>query len=172
MFAPQLIAVDTNVIIDYAVGDDVVLDCFSTISRRIPKSIIFVLPTVIQELTSIAFDDQETREKRQIVGIALHSLVKLWGFQPMNCIPVAHGIAEQTAYKLRKNGIIPYDEVNDSLIVAEAALVGVQLLLTNDTHLRDIDQTLMRNILDSCDLKTPVIYSPHRIVKDFFKSAH
>jgi hypothetical protein len=45
-----LIAVDTNVLLDYADENETVIDCFSTIRKKFPGSPVFVLPTVIDEL--------------------------------------------------------------------------------------------------------------------------
>jgi hypothetical protein len=41
MLKQPLIAVDTNVLIDLADDNEVVIDCFSTISRKFPKAPYF-----------------------------------------------------------------------------------------------------------------------------------
>ena len=53
--SPRLIAVDTNVLIDLAAGSEAIEDCLATIRRCLPESPIFVLPTVIVELSGAAF---------------------------------------------------------------------------------------------------------------------
>jgi hypothetical protein len=52
--------------------------------------------------------------------------------------------------------------------VAEAALAGVTLLISNDTHIKDIDRTMLKVELDASDVSTPLIASPWKIVSGFF----
>lgn len=166
---PQLIAADTNVLIDLAAKDPIVLDCFSTVKIRLDNPPILVLPTVIQELAYIA-DLGETAKARDLALKALRSLLHPWNFQPVNCVPVGHGIVEETARKIRAKGLVPEEEVNDSLIVAEAALVKITVLLSSDSHLKDIEQSELKAVLERCDLPTPLIFSPKKIVTDFFRA--
>jgi predicted nucleic acid-binding protein len=165
---PQLIAVDTNVLIDRAARDDTVLDCFSTIQRKLPNVPIIVLPTVIAELADLASEGQPEGAKR-LANKAIQSIRNPWGLIPVNCVPVGHGIVEETARKIRAAGFIPDEEVNDSLLVSEAALANVTLLLSSDGHLTCIDQTKLRKLLGECDLAKPVIVSPWKIVNEFFE---
>ena len=51
---------------------------------------------------------------------------------PWDC----HGIAERIAGRIREQGLTPREELNDSLVLAESALLGCSLLLTSDEHLR------------------------------------
>ena len=83
-----LIAVDTNVLLDYANDDDTVIDCFSTIQRKFAGCAIFVLPTVIDELNH-HYRGGASRES----ALALRTLANLirWGFKPINVIPVEMG---------------------------------------------------------------------------------
>jgi rRNA-processing protein FCF1 len=60
---PPLIAVDTNVLIDLAEGDEIVMDCFSTIHRKFLNAPIIIPPTVIGELADIATDGDTKAEK-------------------------------------------------------------------------------------------------------------
>lgn len=46
------IATDTNVLLDLAKEDETVIDCFDILRRRLPGSMVVVLPTVI----SFAFE--------------------------------------------------------------------------------------------------------------------
>jgi len=48
-----LIAIDTNALMDLAVGNETLIDCFDTIRKRIPKAVIMVPPTVLAELSDI-----------------------------------------------------------------------------------------------------------------------
>jgi predicted nucleic acid-binding protein len=168
---PPLIAVDTNVLIDLADGNEIVIDCFSTIRRKFPNAPIIIPPTVIGELADIATDGDSESEKESAL-IALLNIRSKWGFHPVNCVPVGHGIVEETARKIRAAGLIPDEEIHDSFIIAESALANVTLLLSSDGHLKDINQSALCEVLDGCDLGRLIIFSPAKIVKDFFDSVH
>jgi len=49
-----VVAVDTNVLIDRAADDELVLDCLDTIRQRLGNTTFVLLPTVIQELAFLA----------------------------------------------------------------------------------------------------------------------
>jgi rRNA-processing protein FCF1 len=166
-----LIAVDTNVLIDLAESDETVIDCFSTIRRKFPNAPIIIPPTVIGELADIATDGETTAEQESALK-ALRSIRAEWGFHPMNCVPVGHGIVEETARKIRAAGLIPEEEIHDSFVIAESALANVTLLLSSDGHLKDINQSALGEILDGCDVGKLIIFSPAKIVRDFFNSVH
>ena len=168
---PPLIAVDTNVLIDLADGDEIVIDCFSTIRRKFPNAPIIVPPTVIAELADIATDGDSESEKESALS-ALRKIRGEWGFNPINCVPVGHGIVEETARKIRAAGLIPNEEIHDSFIIAESALANVTLLLSSDGHMKDINQPALGELLDRCDVGKLIIFSPAKIVKDFFNSVH
>jgi hypothetical protein len=164
---PRLVAVDTNVLLDLAAGIEEVRDCVETIKQRIPGHLFVIPPTVTQELADIA-DEGQTLKAKELALKALSNLLD-WGFQPLNCAPVGHGITEQIGRKLRDRELIPDLEENDSLIVAESALAGATLLLSSDAHIKDIDPTSLKLVLDECDVTTPLIASPKKIVKNFFQ---
>jgi hypothetical protein len=114
----------------------------------------------------------DTEEARKAALKALSSLHK-WGYDPLNVVPVGHGIVEQISFKLRTAGIIPDEEENDASIVAEAALIGCQVLLTSDSHLLDAQQDPeFRETLKDFDVEGGgiVIARPRTIVQRFFRS--
>src|SRR6266566_7772710 len=126
MPSAPIIALDTNVLIDLAADDETVLDCLSTISKKFEKAPITIPPTVIGELTDITKNGDA--EDRRLALTALKSIRDPWQFQPVNYIPVGHGIVQETARKIRAAGLIPDDEINDSFVIAEAALGNATLL--------------------------------------------
>jgi predicted nucleic acid-binding protein len=160
------IAVDTNVLFDLAQEVEVVIDCLETIAKRVPHSSIIVLPTVILELRKRAGSGEPAEQA--IATKALSSILNPWGFVPVNFIPVGHGIVEQIGRKIRDRGLIPDEEINDSFIVAEAALYGATMLISSDSHITDIDQKMLKIELDSSDVDCPLIASPWKIVNTFF----
>lgn len=166
MRASRPIAADTNVLLDYANGEEFAADCFATIRQRIPGSAVIILPTVIQELAHLVDDPDEPSDIRLAATATLSRLLHEWRLQPVNCVPVGHGIVEETALGA---GLPPGDEFNDALILAEAALLGASILLTSDRHLLDIDPGKLTEVLESCDLAVPLIASPRKIVRHYFR---
>jgi hypothetical protein len=128
---------------------------------------VIVLPTVILELNEIVHFGEDGEKRSAAKAIA--SILNPWGFLPVNCIPVGHGIVEQIGNKLREKGIIPVEEIHDSYIVAEAALYGAAILISSDAHIKDIDRTMLKIELDSSDVHYPLIASPWTIVNNFFR---
>ncbi len=160
------IAVDTNVLFDLVREVEVVIDCLETIATRIPDSRIIVLPTVILEMRK--WDKSGDPKEQAIAAKALSNILNPWGFVPVNFIPVGHGIVEQIGRKIRDCGLIPDEEINDSYIVAEAALYGATMLISSDAHIKDIDQKILKIELDASDVHCPLIASPWKIVNAFF----
>jgi predicted nucleic acid-binding protein len=162
---PQLIAVDANVLFDLADGLDDVVDAVSTIRERLHDARLLMPPTVQHELANWAL--RGDAEKRKAARKAVQ-LSQSWRIFPANLIAVSHGIAERIAERVRERGLIPEEEVNDSLVLAEAALLGCALLLTSDEHLRGIDFERLTLELQAFDVAAPVIATPREIVRKFF----
>lgn len=129
----MLVAVDTNVLIDQALDDENVIEAIALIRKKLGNVTIIVTPTVLHEL-AWAVDNDDDQEIRDAASRALQSLHE-WGYEPLNVVPVGNGIVEQISLKLRMKGIIPEEEQNDASVVAEAALIGAQMLLSSDQHL-------------------------------------
>ena len=165
---PTRVAFDTNVLMDLAQDDESVLDCLAALRDRLPAVSIVVSPTVIEELVCFA-DESAMSAERKAASAALANLVAKWRFVPFNCVPVGHGIVEETARKLRARQILPEEERRDSFIVVEAGLIGASILISSDAHIYGIDPYRLKVELDAADISTPLISSPWEIVKKFFR---
>ena len=163
----QLVAVDSNVPLDLADGNESVLDAVNTIRARLTNVRFVVTPSVFQELVHVAFKDS-VAARRELARGALRRL-KEWQFDLLEIVPVGHGIVESIARRLRAVGLLPEEEVHDSLILAEAALLGCAVLLTSDSHLRGLDYARLTWELNACDVSVPVIATPREIVNKFFR---
>ena len=161
-----LVAVDTNLLLDLAVPKDKAHDVVEVFRRRVPTAEFVVLPTVIDELDYIA-QHGDTAGDRTLATAALEKMVHVWKFRPLDFIPVGHGIVETVAAKLRSHRLLPESEVNDSYILAEAALADCSILITSDEHLRGADATLLSLTLRSCDVGTILVRTPIEIVRQF-----
>lgn len=151
---------------DRAAHDEKVIDALSTIHARVKDSEIIVPPTVIQELFHVS-KTSPNPYRRKLANTVLEKMLE-WGFQPLNLVPVSHGIVEIIAHKISEKRLLPATEKNDSLILAESSLIGASVLLTSDKHLLGIDQDKLKFFLTSQDVTTPIIVSPFHIVKKFF----
>ncbi len=166
----MLIAVDTNVLLDQAVGDADVLDALLTLTTRLKGTSFIVPPTVLEELGyQFVNGDDEQREAAEIALIRMRE----WRYEPLNLAAYQKGIAEQISFKLRSLGPLPDEEENDGLIIAEAALLGCQLLLSSDHHMIEAQQhPRFRGVLEESEVDGDdiVIGSPRTIVRRFYPS--
>ncbi|MBI3191089.1 MAG: hypothetical protein HYZ36_00365 [Pedosphaera parvula] len=78
-------------------------------------------------------------------------------------------LVAQVAERIRAKGMLPPSEVNDSLILAESAALSAAFLLTSDEHLRGIDLQQLTLVLQSFDLRVPVVTTPSEVVRKFFR---
>ena len=121
---------------------------------------------MLEELVLKA-DHGDTPPDRRLARKVLVNLLT-WRVRPVNFIPVGRGIVAEIARKMRRADLIPNDEVNDALIVAEAALVTATLLLSSDAHIKDLDYSRLKLLLEASDVTAPLIASPAKIVREFF----
>ncbi len=164
----MLIAVDTNVLLDQADGDENVVDALATLRERLTNAQFIVPPTVLEELGhQLGSGDPEESKLAEIV---LMNLLK-WGYTPLNVVPVGKGITEQISLRLRMKGVLPDEELNDSYIIAESALLGCSILLSSDWHLLEAQEhNRFREVLKESDVDgdSLVIARPRTIVSKFF----
>jgi rRNA-processing protein FCF1 len=163
---PRLVAVDANILFDLADDLDDIVDAVSVIRERLPDSRFLIPPTVQHELANWAL--RGDAEKRESARKAIR-LSQSWRIVPVNLLPVRHGIAERIAHRLREQSLIPEEEINDSLVLAESALLGCSIVLTSDKHLRGIDFERLTLALQAFDVTAPVIATPREIVWKFFR---
>ncbi len=167
MQKPQLVAVDTNVLMRLAVGHEATIDAWQLIKRRIQAVQFMVLPTVMDELASKLSDDSEPAV-RSAVEKALRELRPRWHFQPAVFNAVQEAIAANALRRLRDSGLIPYEERNDAGIVAEAAVLDCVLLVSRDSHLTGIDHDKLVLLFRQLDLSAPVIATPENLIRKFY----
>lgn len=166
---PLRLGVDTNVLLDLADGVEAVVDAFAVLAQRLPSSDVFVVPSVLDELAFL-YQSGETDFVRQLARRALQLLrEQKHGFRPLLELTCSPALVGEVALELRSQDLLPQQEVHDSLILAEAALVGCALFLSSDEHLRAIDHERLTLLLNRLDLVPPIIASPREIVHKFFR---
>ncbi|PWU09064.1 MAG: hypothetical protein C5B50_28365 [Verrucomicrobia bacterium] len=167
MQKPQLIAVDTNILMRLADGHEPTTDAWQLIKRRVHPLQFVVSPTVLRELASKISDDPDP-QVRQGAQTALRELRPRWGMQPTPFNAVQEAVAVNAAARLQHSGLIPEQERNDALIVAESAVLECILLVSRDSHLLDIDFEKLTFVFRELDLSPPVISSPEKLLKTFY----
>lgn len=167
MQKPQLVAVDTNVLMRLADGQGATIDAWQLLKRRIRRVQFVALPTVMDELASKLSEDSEPAV-RAAVEKALRELRPRWHFQPADFNAVQEAIAANARQLIRDSGLIPYEERNDASIVAEAAVLDCVLLVSRDSHLTSIDHHKLALLFRQLDLTTPIIATPENLLKKFY----
>lgn len=164
----MLVAVDTNVPIDLAKGMADVVDALAVIRERVTGARLIAPPTVALELAYLReFADED--DVRSAAQTALRSLVAKWAIEPVNLVPVGHGIVGAIAARIRERGLLPDEETHDALILAESALLGCSILLTSDAHLRSVDHERLALLMNESHAGCPIIATPREIVRKFFR---
>lgn len=160
-----LLAADSNVPIDLAEPKEFAVDAIQLIRERLSPARIIIPPTAFQELVfmSEAFENAALREKARRALIQMRS----HGLDVVNLVPVEHGIVDRVAECLISAGLLPGEERHDSLILAEAAILGCSVLLTSDAHLRGIDFQRAALELRAFDLSLPIIATPRELIAKF-----
>ena len=164
----MLVAVDTNVPLDLVNGVADVVDALGVIRERIADVRLIAPPTVTLELAYLSeFADEN--DVRTAAQKALRSLASKWSIEPVNLVPVDHGIVDAIAAKIRTRDLLPDEETHDALILAESAVLGCSMLLTSDAHLRAVDHATLSLLLNASHVASPIIATPREIVRKFFR---
>ena len=165
---PLRLAVDTNVLLDLAEGAEAVLDTLALLDQRLPDNDRLVVPSVLDELAFLC-DSGDSDRVRQGALRAMNLLREHDRFRPLLELACPQALVDEVAKAIRVRGLLPAQEVHDSLILSEAALLDCGLLLTSDEHLRGIDHEHLTLALNPFELVPPVIASPREIVRKFFR---
>ena len=156
----KLLALDTNFLFDLA-GEESFAKDFKDLFQRLGFQLL-VPPTVVREIAMACEDDSE--EKRALTRKAAKKLIR-WGIQPFAVNSVGDFIAERFSGLLRDKGLLPYEEVNDGIILAETSLGGISILVTRDQHLLDLDETSLLMAFNDADLVPVSPAHPKRLLR-------
>ena len=145
---------------------DVAHDALDVIRRRVRGAQMLVVPRAFKELVNIALNDPAPKQ-REIAHKALSRLRRDWGMSPVELTDLQTTFARSIANKLLDQGLIPPAERNDARILAEAALLECQLLVSSDSHLCDIDPGQLALALQACGVSVVLVISPRDIVRKY-----
>jgi hypothetical protein len=157
---PKQFALDSNILFDLAAGLD-----FAHTFREVYQERGYCLkvpPTVVQELTYYALEKQcaETSLARG----ALQQM-RQWHLIPFDLKSVGHGITEQFCRRLRHAGLLPEDEINDGVILAETSLACIPVLVTSDGDLLGIEEAALRVRFEEADLMPVQVFHPKKLLR-------
>ena len=156
----KLLALDTNFLLDLA-RKELFAESFKDLFRRLGFQLL-VPPTVVAEIAIASEDDSD--EKRLLAREVLRNLIR-WGIQPFPVNSAGEFIAERFSERLREKGLLPFEEVNDGILLAETSLGGISILVTRDKHLLDIDETSLSMAFNEADLPPVNPAHPKRLLR-------
>lgn len=161
---PPRIAVDTNYLLDCYDGDETAVGAWETIMERAAAPTWIIPPTAGQELLNLAREAPINSARQRFINAA-QDAVSRRKFQPIPLAAVAHGIADRISVELRKCGLLPEAERNDSLILAESAILECPILITKDAHLLGADPAKVKHLLLRFDVTPTLILHPATVIK-------
>ncbi len=162
------LAADTNLLLDWSDNVESALDALSVIEDRLPQAEKLVTPSTLDELAFLC-DSGRSQPVRQSARRVMRLLRDDPRFRPLLELPYPAETVEAIAREIRLRRLLPAEEVHDSLILAEAALLDCAILLTSDAHLRGIDHEALTLALNPFDLTAPVIATPREIARKYLR---
>ena len=123
-------------------------------------------PTAAHEIYIIIFACGDSAAEQELARTALTRL-KQWGIRPFDLDSLAEAVCEQFVRGLIQQRLIPEDEFNDGLILAETSMEEIPLLVTSDKHLLDIDEDGLQLAFNEADLSPVHPVHPKRLLASF-----
>jgi hypothetical protein len=154
-------ALDTGFLLSLAAGDE---DCETVVDWLVSHNIYpLVTGTVLQELADIEQNDSDPFNRGNAMQVETN--ISVWGFLSIPLSPAENGIAKIIASRIVEKGLLPDENEDDGLVVAEAAIQGCSLIITYREVLLDAPFAPLRLLLIEMDVSDLVIISPDLIVK-------
>ena len=153
------LALDTNSLFDLALGQNIASD----FRERFQAAGYTLLtgPTVFQELAFTGLHALEPKRRQARLAIAQ---APTWGIVPFELSSVEKAIAERFVERLFLRRLVPNEESNDALILAETSLAEIPLLVTSDKHLLDMDEDALLLLFNEANLQPVRIAHPRRLL--------
>lgn len=154
------LALDTNLLLDLAEEKDWAQDFLEVFQTH--GYTLRIGPTVVLELEWLSSSGKEPQ--RAFAGRAAER-VSAWRITPFELSALDQAIAERFADDLLEHSLIPDDEFNDGVILAETSLAQIPLLVTSDKHLLDIDEMALKLAFNDADLLPVSPVHPRRLLR-------
>jgi hypothetical protein len=88
-----------------------------------------------------------------------------WDLFPISLPSIGVGLAAMFARDLAHSGLLPPEEYNDGLIVAESALAEIPVLVSCDRHLLQIPEDRLLVLLSDADLPPVRVAHPKGLLR-------
>lgn len=154
------LALDANLLLDLAEGRDFAHDFKDEFQARGYE--FLVPPTAAAELNILSLYGGEPQ--KTFANQVLREL-RAWKCQPFSLSDTRLAIAEQFRRRLSELRLIPDEEWDDGLILAETSLGNIPVLVTSDAHLLDIDEEELTLAFNAADLLPVHPVHPKRLLK-------
>jgi predicted nucleic acid-binding protein len=153
-------ALDSNLLMDLAGGEDYAHTFLEEFQQR--GYGLWLPPTVAYELLHAS----ETKSDPD-AALARSALAHLldWQIFPLGLSSVDAGIAEAFSRTLIHSDLLPPEEHNDALIVAESSLGAIPVLVTSDHHLLDMPEDRLLVCFNDADLLPVRVAHPKGLLK-------
>ena len=168
MQKPLRVAIDTNFPLLLAKEVDDALDALNIVRERVRPVEIVIPPTALGELLYQSRFEPD-KEQRQLAKAALDQLHSSWHFHAVELDSTQEALADEAARRTLDLGLLPASERNDAAIIAESAVLNSILLVSNDSHLLQVDHRRLGLLFRELDLPVPLIISPREIVRKFYR---
>jgi hypothetical protein len=155
------LSLDANFIFDLAGEEDFAYDLLETSQS---KGYALVLPPTAAHEIHLIFTQGDSQVEAELARTALTQL-KQWGIRPFDLDSVAEAVCERFVRGLLQQRLIPEDEFNDGLILAETSMEQIPLLVTSDKHLLDIDEDTLLLTFNAADLSPVHPVHPRRLLR-------
>ena len=157
-------ALDTNVVFDLARDLEQAITLCEIATEK--KYGLYITPTSLEEIAHKTLKGD--REEQKLAHRALRNLTQ-WQISALECGAGSEIIAEDFSVFLRTQGVLPQNEINDGIILAEASLAGAALLVSSDSHLADIDPDELRLLFEDRGLAPIPVVTPAKLLRIFEK---
>jgi len=158
--ANKRFALDSNLLIDLAGEEDYAHTFREDFQQR--GYSLWLPPTVAHELLHAS----ETKSDPD-AALARSALAQLldWQIFPIGLSSLDVGIAEVFARNLIFARLLPPEEQNDGLILAESSLATIPVLVSSDHHLLDIPEDRLLVCFNDADLLPVRVAHPKGLLK-------
>jgi len=153
-------ALDSNVLIDLAGEEDYAHTFREEFQQR--GYTLWLPPTVAHELLHAA--ETKSDPDAALARSALSQLLD-WQISPIGLSSLDFGIADIFARNLINSGLLPPEEYNDGLILAESSLGAIPVLVSSDHHLLDIPEDNLLVRFNDADLPPVRAAHPKGLIK-------
>ena len=154
-------ALDTSFLLYLAAGDE---DCETVVDWLVSNNIYpLVTGTVLQELADIEQNDPDPFNRGNAREVETN--ISTWGFLSIPLEPTDNGIAKIIASRIVEKGLLPDENEDDGLVIAEAAIQNCNMLITYRKVLLDAPFDPLRLLLIEMNVSDLAIIPPDLIVK-------